>query len=85
MSDPFYDALGKEVARTMNMGVPVKPPIHDVKDTSGNSQAKPKAIATKSDAPRLTCGGGVLVDLHASKVPMKWAIGGGANTTTYLV
>lgn len=88
LSDPYYEALQKDVTKAMAMGVPAEPAMaasgaqccHKVtcRPSTLNSQAEELTQPAKAQL--------VLVDkdTFASKVPMKWAVAGN-HTTAYVV
>eukprot|EP00892_Ulva_mutabilis_P011736 jgi/Ulvmu1/8935/UM005_0026.1 len=84
MSEPYYEALQKDLTKAMAMGMPVEPAIASSSQCPHKANWAPSSLDRQAkDLAQPGRAKPVLIDkdTFASKIPMKWPVAGGHSTT----
>jgi hypothetical protein len=94
LTEPYYENLLKEVTKTKTMGAPHAPPPattmpHKAQSARALGGASSSLAGSERALQRKAGGGGsaayLPVENFRSKIPMKWAVGSGAMSSSYMV
>ena len=90
MTEPYFEALLKEVTKTKTMGAPKKAAVRKVAHKVPAAHSDNGSFASAEQQLRKKAGGkhgAVIIDVDtlASKIPIKWAVSGAGTSTAYTV